>query len=134
MAEPPNPIQQGWENYHGPVDGEGYIPAMPPAYRRGWEDALRQQPSGIEARLCDLIRQRQQTGVRKYGRTLADYPACRVVRVRHALEEACDLAAYLLWELEAAERESTCTCNDCCPPGPLPHPRGCCCAGCCNID
>lgn len=117
MAEPPNPIQQGWENYHGPVDAEGYIPAMPPAYRRGWEDALRQQPAGIEARLCALITARQQAGVQKYGRTLEQNPAQRRERLQHALEEALDLAAYLLWEIERTEE---CTCPGCCPAGAFP--------------
>ena len=37
-------IQAAWEAYHGPVnnewDGEEYIPAMPPAFRRGFADGI----------------------------------------------------------------------------------------------
>ena len=44
-------IQKAWEEYHGPIecdgsielDGtEGYIPMMPPAFRRGYVDGYEQ--------------------------------------------------------------------------------------------
>ena len=60
----------------------------------------------VEARLCGLIAKRQGVGIAKYGRTRESNPAGRVERLRHALEEACDLAAYLQWELEKAIAES----------------------------
>ena len=122
MADFTSQLQEvlGFIQRHFDGDVQKYLAAVRERKRAVESKLMHGAATGIEARLCELIRQRQQTGVRKYGRTLADYPACRVVRVRHALEEACDLAAYLLWELEAAERESTCTCNDCCPAGACP--------------
>ena len=59
--------------------------------------------TGVEARVCADIAARQAVGVRKYGVTLADNPAGRAERIRHAYEEALDLAAYLRWELDRAE-------------------------------
>lgn len=59
--------------------------------------------TGIEARVCADIAARQAVGVRKYGGTLADNPAGRAERIRHAYEEALDLAVYLRWELDRAE-------------------------------
>ena len=57
----------------------------------------------VEARVCADIAARQAVGVRKYGVTLAYNPAGRAERIRHAYEEALDLAAYLRWELDRAE-------------------------------
>lgn len=59
--------------------------------------------TGIEALVCADIAARQAVGVRKYGGTLADNPAGRAERIRHAYEEALDLAVYLRWELDRAE-------------------------------
>lgn len=59
--------------------------------------------TGIESRVCLDIAARQAVGVRKYGCTLADNPAGRAERIRHAYEEALDLAVYLRWELDRAE-------------------------------
>lgn len=28
--------QADWEAYHGPIDDDGYIPQMPPAFMRGF--------------------------------------------------------------------------------------------------
>jgi hypothetical protein len=64
------------------------------------------QASGVEARVCEDIRQRQLMGIAKYKTTLEDNPAGRVERIRHAYEEALDLAVYLKWELEKAEEEA----------------------------
>ncbi len=61
--------------------------------------------TGVESRVCALIASRQAVGVAKYGTTLEANPAGRVERIRHALEEACDLAAYLQWELDKAIAE-----------------------------
>ena len=61
--------------------------------------------TGIEARVCADIAARQAVGVKKYGTTLAENPAGRSERIRHAYEEALDLAVYLRWELERAEAE-----------------------------
>lgn len=69
--------------------------------------------SGIEAKVCRGIRnrfgahladvlcreiaERQQLGIRKYGQELAENPAPLQARLRHALEEALDLAVYARW-------------------------------------
>lgn len=63
------------------------------------------QPTGIEAQVCRDIAARQAVGLKKYGITIADNPAGRVERIRHAYEEACDLCVYLRWELSKAEGE-----------------------------
>lgn len=49
--------------------------------------------------VCADMQGRSGVGIRKYGTTLADNPAGRRERIQHAYEEACDLAAYLKWEL-----------------------------------
>lgn len=63
--------------------------------------------TGIEARVCLDIAARQSVGIKKYGMTLEGNPAGRVERIRHAYQEALDMALYLRWELEAAEAESS---------------------------
>ena len=40
-----NLVQKAWEQYHGPIiveGGEEYIPAMPPAFMRGFVDGYEQ--------------------------------------------------------------------------------------------
>lgn len=51
--------------------------------------------TGIEAKVCQEIARRQQLGIRKYGITVADNPLAMIEWVRHAKEEALDLAVYL---------------------------------------
>ena len=60
-------IQKAWEEYHGPIgydgsiefDGtddciEGYIPIMPPAFRRGYVDGYEQgKKDALNAREVD---------------------------------------------------------------------------------
>ena len=62
--------------------------------------------TGIESRVCLDIATRQAVGIRKYGTTLEGNPAGRVERIRHAYQEALDLALYLKWELEKSEQEA----------------------------
>jgi hypothetical protein len=52
--------------------------------------------------ICREIAARQRLGVTKYGTTLADNPAPLKARMRHALEEALDLAVYARWAAQAA--------------------------------
>jgi len=63
------------------------------------------EPTGIEALVCADITKRQQFGLIKYGRTLANNPAQRQERLQHAYEEAMDLCLYLKWELEKSKSE-----------------------------
>jgi hypothetical protein len=51
--------------------------------------------TGIEALVCREIARRQRLGIQKYGVTVADNPLALIEWVRHAKEEALDLAVYL---------------------------------------
>jgi hypothetical protein len=51
--------------------------------------------TGIEAQVCQEIARRQKLGIQKYGITVADNPLAVCEWVRHAKEEALDLAIYL---------------------------------------
>jgi hypothetical protein len=62
--------------------------------------------TGVESRVCLDIAARQAVGLRKYGMPLEDNPAVRAERIRHAYEEALDLAVYLRWELDKATTEA----------------------------
>lgn len=69
-------------------------------YRQGWQDALAlqdgsNQPSGIEALVCDDIAKRQQVGIAKYGTTVAGNPLTHAQWLQHAYEECLDMAVYL---------------------------------------
>jgi hypothetical protein len=52
-------------------------------------------PSGTEAEVCADIACRQRHGLAKYGTTVADNPLELHAWVKHAYEEALDLAVYL---------------------------------------
>lgn len=56
--------------------------------------------TGIEALVCREIARRQQLGIQKYGVTVDESPLALIEWVRHAKEEALDLAVYLT-KLEA---------------------------------
>lgn len=53
--------------------------------------------TGVEARVCEDIAARQRVGIAKYGRTVEQSPDDMI---RHAYEEALDLAVYLKAEIE----------------------------------
>lgn len=58
---------------------------------------MSEQPTGVEARVCADIAARQRLGIAKYGVTVEESPDDML---RHAYEEALDLAVYLRAELE----------------------------------
>ena len=60
-------------------------------------------PTGIEAKICELVASRQRLGVAKYGVTVAANPLSLVEWLRHARDEALDQAIYL--ERAASEIE-----------------------------
>ena len=60
--------------------------------------------TGIEALVCKEIARRQQLGIKKYGITVDANPLAMIEWVRHAKEEALDLAVYLT-KLECKLRE-----------------------------
>jgi len=51
--------------------------------------------TGIEAQVCQEIARRQQLGIQKYGVTVDNNRLSLIEWVRHAKEEALDLAVYL---------------------------------------
>ncbi len=51
--------------------------------------------TGIEALVCREIARRQQLGIQKYGVTVENNRLRFIEWVRHAKEEALDLAVYL---------------------------------------
>lgn len=61
------------------------------------------QVSGVEARLCLEIAQRQARGIAKYGTTLEDNPALLIERVQHLKEELLDAANYSQWIIDRLE-------------------------------
>lgn len=61
-------------------------------------------PTGTEARLCELIAKRQALGLQKYGKTLADNPLDLRAWLMHMLEELLDGAAYCLRAIEEIDK------------------------------
>jgi hypothetical protein len=62
--------------------------------------------TGIEAIVCRDIAARQQTGISKYGTTVADNPLSLQQWLQHAYEECLDQAVYLrraITEIETKE-------------------------------
>lgn len=58
-------------------------------------------PTGVEARVCADIAQRQALGLVKYGTTVADNPLAGArYWLQHAYEECLDQAVYLKALLE----------------------------------
>ena len=48
-------IRAAWEAYHGPVAAlDGYIPATPPTYSRGYEDGVASVAAEVRAVLGQL--------------------------------------------------------------------------------
>ena len=62
-----------------------------------------QEPSGTEARVCADIAERQRKGIDKYGTTVADNPLSLREWLRHAYEEALDMAVYLKRAIEESD-------------------------------
>ena len=52
------------------------------------------RPTGTEARVCELIAQRQQLGVNKYGTTVAQNPLSLRQWLVHQQEELADALVY----------------------------------------
>jgi hypothetical protein len=58
------------------------------------------KPTGIEAKVCADIADRQQRGIAKYGTTVADNPLTLKQWLQHAYEEVLDQAVYLKRAIE----------------------------------
>jgi len=62
--------------------------------------------TGTEAAVCQMIADRQQLGIAKYGQTVADNPIDLRAWLQHALEETLDQAVYLKRAIEEIDRRS----------------------------
>jgi hypothetical protein len=62
------------------------------------------QATGTEARLCEMIAQRQARGLAKYGVTLENNPLPLRDWLQHLLEEQLDAAAYTLRAIEELDK------------------------------
>ena len=62
------------------------------------------QPTGTEAKVCELIAARQRLGINKYGTTVAQNPLSLRQWLVHGLEEALDLAVYLQRSIEELDK------------------------------
>lgn len=60
--------------------------------------------TGTEARLCEMIAERQARGIAKYGTTLTDNPLSLREWLQHLLEEQLDAAAYTLRAIEEIDK------------------------------
>lgn len=70
-----------------------------------FQESLRNFPSGTEALVCEEIAKRQAHGLAKYGVTVEDNPLKLEDWVRHAFEEALDMAVYLRRILQKIESD-----------------------------
>ncbi len=66
--------------------------------------AMRGQPQGTEARVCDDITERQALGICKYGKTVEQNNASFREWLQHAYEEALDMAIYLKRAIEQIDK------------------------------
>ena len=62
------------------------------------------QPTGTEARVCELSARRQQLGLAKYGLTVAGNPLPLRQWLVHALEESLDMSVYLARAIEELDK------------------------------
>jgi hypothetical protein len=62
--------------------------------------------SGTERAVCLDIAERQQVGIKKYGKTVAENPLTLREWMRHAYEETLDQAVYLKRAMEEMDRNA----------------------------
>jgi hypothetical protein len=62
-------------------------------------------PSGTEAKVCELIAQRQALGLAKYGTTVAENPLSLRQWLQHQLEELLDAAIYVQRAIEELDKQ-----------------------------
>lgn len=58
-----------------------------------------------ETLVCEDIKDRQMSGIWKYGTTVAENPLTHAEWLQHAYEEALDLAIYLKRTMQEIERK-----------------------------
>lgn len=59
----------------------------------------------VVERVREMLLQRSQVGIKKYGTTLADNPLTHKQWLQHGLEEALDLANYLMASIMQIEKQ-----------------------------
>lgn len=102
MSDRPTPLTDA-ESFRSCIGDWGYGEFVPAVFARTLERQLAeakeamQSITGVEARVCADIAARQRLGIAKYGVTVEQSPDDML---RHAYEEALDLAVYLRAELE----------------------------------
>ncbi len=60
--------------------------------------------TGTEARVIQMIAERQKLGIAKYGTTVADNPLSLREWLQHALEESLDMSVYIMRAIEQIDR------------------------------
>lgn len=65
-----------------------------------WPEPEQLSATGTEARVCELIAQRQKLGLGKYGTSVENNPLPLRAWLQHALEESLDQAIYLKRAIE----------------------------------
>lgn len=63
--------------------------------------------SGIERQVCEDIAKRQQHGIAKYGKTVADNDLSDLEWMQHHYEELLDAAVYVKKRIENAKRTNS---------------------------
>lgn len=61
----------------------------------------------VVERVREMLLQRSQVGIKKYGTTLADNPLTHKQWLQHGLEEALDLANYLMASIMQIEQQES---------------------------
>lgn len=61
--------------------------------------------TGTELRVCQMIAERQQRGIEKYGTTVSANPLTLRDWLQHALEESLDHAIYLRRAIEELDNQ-----------------------------
>lgn len=61
----------------------------------------------VVERVREMLLQRSQVGIKKYGFTLADNPLTHKQWLHHGLEEALDLANYLMASIMQIEQQES---------------------------
>lgn len=64
------------------------------------------RPTGTEARVCQLIAQRQQLGLSKYGTAVAQNPLSLRQWLVHQQEELADALVYCTRAIEELDKEA----------------------------
>ena len=91
-------VQEAWEQYHGPIIdecGEEYIPAMPPAFMRGFVDGYEQGKKccAIVEVLSQLATDWQTRIIRRNGIAWSERDEGRGEMLRECLEQLREVIA-----------------------------------------